>query len=47
MQVLIVSHAPIITYKIYHYLQDLLPVVSRNIEILFKPLPNSFQSQTL
>ena len=31
MQVFIVSHASIITYKIYYYLQYLLPAVSRNI----------------
>ena len=39
MQVLIVLHAPIITYKIYCYLRDVLPAVSRNIEILFKCYP--------
>ena len=31
MQVLIVLYASIITYKIYYYLQDVLPGVSRNI----------------
>ena len=31
MQVLMVLYASVITYKMYYYLEDLLPAMSRNI----------------